>query len=862
MSFLSPQVCHSCPHKLVIPGADQESRSHPGYKRVIPVPTSVSFLSPQVCHSWRRPGIQESPCIQACHSCPHKCVIPGTDQESRSHPGYKCVIPVPTSVSFLSPPSVSFLAQTRNPGVTLYTSVSFLSPQVCHSCPHKLVIPGTDQESRSHPGYKCVIPVPTSVSFLSPQVCHSWRRPGIQESPWIQVCHSCPHKCVIPGTDQESRSHPGYKCVIPVPTSVSFLAQTRNPGVTLYTSVSFLSPQACHSCPHKRVIPGEDQESGSHPVYKCVIPVPTSLSFLAQTRNPVPTSLSFLAQTRNPGVTLYTSVSFLSPQACHSCPHKLCHSLAQTRNPGVTLYTSVSFLSPQAVSFLSPQVCHSWRRPGIQESPWIQVCHSWSPQACHSCPHKLCHSWHRPGIQESPCIQACPSCPHKCVIPGADQESRSHPGYKRVIPVPTSLSFLAQTRNPGVTLYTSVSFLSPQVCHSCPHKLVIPGADQESRSHPVYKCVIPVPASVSFLAQTRNPGVTLNTSVSFLSPQACHSCPHKCVIPGADQESRSHPVYKCVIPVPTSVSFLSPQVCHSWRRPGIQESPWIQVCHSCPHKCVIPVPTSLSFLAQTRNPGVTLYTSVSFLSPQACHSCPHKLVIPGTDQESRSHPGYKRVIPVPTSLSFLSPQVCHSWRRPGIQESPCIQACHSCPHKRVIPVPTSVSFLAQTRNPGVTLYTSVSFPVPTSCVIPGADQESRSHPGYKCVIPVPTSVSFLSPQACHSWHRPGIQESPCIQVCHSWRRPACHSGHSHPEYKRVIPVPTSVSFLSPQACHSCPHKRVIPGADQESRSHPGYKCVIPVPASVSFLAQTRNPGVTLDRQPGGFLVCRPGMTTR
>ncbi len=549
------QVCHSCPHKLVIP-----------------VPTSVSFLSPQACHSWRRPGIQESPCIQACHSWPHKLVIPVTDQESRSHPGY----------------------------------LSFLSPQACHSCPHKRVIPGTDQESRSHPEYKRVIPVPTSVSFLSPQVCHSWHRPGIQESPCIQVCHSCPHKLVIPGADQESRSHPVYKRVIPVPTSVSFLSPQvchswRRPGIQESPWI-----QVCHSCPHKRVIP-------------------------------VPTSVSFLAQTRNPGVTLDTSVSFLSPQACHSCPHKLVipgadqesrshpvykcvipgttslSFLAQTRNPGVTLYTSVSFLSPQ--------VCHSWRRPGIQESLWIQVCHS---------------------------------CPHK-----------------RVIPVPTSVSFLAQTRNPGVTLYTSVSFLSPQACHSCPHKCVIPGADQESRSHPVYKRVIPVPTSVipvptslSFLAQTRNPGVTLDTSVSFLSPQACHSCPHKCVIPGADQESRSHPGYKCVIPVPTSVSFLSPQACHSWHRPGIQESPWIQVCHSCPHKRVIPVadqesrshswrrPGILVFARNdnsmiriavdswsARNPGVTLDTSVSFLSPQVCHSCPHKRVIPGADQESRSHPG-------------------------------------------------------------------------------------------------------------------------------------------------------------------------------------------------------------------------------
>ena len=731
VSFLSPQACHSWRR----PGIQespwiQACHSSCPHKCVIPVPTSVSFLSPQVCHSWRRPGIQESPWIQACHSCPHKCVIPGTDQESRSHPGYKCVIPVPTSLSFL--------AQTRNPGVTLYTSVSFLSPQACHSCPHKCVIPGADQESRSHPEY-CVIPVPTSVSFLSPQAvsflspqaCHSWRRPGIQESPCIQACHSCPHKLVIPGADQESRSHPVYKRVIPVPTSVSFLSPQvchswRRPGIQESPCI-----QVCHSCPHKRVIPGTDQESRSHPGYKCVIPGPTSVSFL---------SPQVCHSWRRPGIQESPWI-----QVCHSCPHKCVTSLsflsrshpvykcvipvptslsflAQTRNPGVTLYTSVSFLSPQA--------CHSWRRPGIQESPWIQVCHS---------------------------------CPHK-----------------RVIPVPTSCVIPGR---PGIqeSLYTSVS--SPQVCHSCPHK-----------------CVIPVPTSVSFLAQTRNPGVTLDTSVSFLSPQVCHSwrrpgiqespciqvchsCPHKRVIPGADQESRSHPGYKCVIPVPTSVSFLSPQACHSWHRPGIQESPWIQVCHSCPHKRVIPVPTSVSFLSPQachswRRPGIQESPWI-----QVCHSCPHKRVIPGADQESRSHPGYKRVIPGADQ---------ESRSHPG--------------YKRVIPVPTSVSFLAQTRNPGVTLN---------------------------------TSVSFLSPQACHSWRRPGIQESPWIQVC-----------------------------------HSCPHKCVIPGADQESRSHPGYKCVIPVPASVSFLAQTRNPGVTLDRvipvptsvsflaqtrNPGvtldGFLVC-------
>ena len=65
---------------------------------------------------------------------------------------------------------------------------------------------------------------------------------------------------------------------------MSFLAKTRNPGVTLDTSVSFL----------------------------------------AKTRNPgvtLDTSVSFLAKIRNPGVTLDTSVSFL----------------AKIRNPGVTL---------------------------------------------------------------------------------------------------------------------------------------------------------------------------------------------------------------------------------------------------------------------------------------------------------------------------------------------------------------------------------------------------------------------------------------------------------------------------------------------------------------------------------------------
>ena len=717
MSFLSPQACHSCPHKL--------------------------------CHSWHRPGIQESPCIQACHSCPHKLchscphklVIPGADQESRSHSWIQSsVIPVPTSVSFLSPQAChscphKLCHSWRRPGIQESPCI-----QACHSCPHKLCHSWRRPVCHSR-SQTCN----TSLSFLSPQACHSWRRPGIQESPWIQACHSCPHKRVIP-----------------VPTSVSFLAQTRNPGVTLYTSVSFLSPQACHSCPHKLVIPGAAQESRSHPGYKRVIPVPTSVSFL---------SPQACHSWRRPGIQESPWI-----QVCHSCPHKCVIPV------------------PTSVSFLSPQVCHSWHRPGIQESPCIQACHSCPHKLCHSCPHKLCHSWRRPGIQESPWIQVCHSCPHK-----------------RVIPVPTSVSFLAQTRNPGVTLNTSVSFLSPQACHSCPHKLVIPGADQESRSHPVYKRVIPVPTSLSFLAQT---------SVSFHeSPwiQVCHSCPHKCVIPGADQESRSHPGYKCVIPVPTS--------------------------------CVIPVPTSLSFLAQTRNPGVTLDTSVSFLSPQVCHSCPHKcvipgadqesgphkLVIPGTDQESRSHPVYKCVIPVPTSLSFLA-----QTRNPGVTLYTSVsflspQACHSCPHKRVIPVPTSVSFLSP----------QVCHSWPHKLVIPGADQESRSHPGYKCVIPVPTSVSFLaqtrnpgvtlytsvsflspqavsflaqtrnpgvtlytsvsflSSQACHSWRRPGIQESPCIQVC-----------------------------------HSCPHK-----------------CVIPVPASVSFLAQTRNPGVTLDRQPGGFLVC-------
>ena len=192
------------------------------------------------------------------------------------------------------------------------------------------------------------------------------------------------------------------------------------------------------------------------------------------------------------------------------------------------------------------------------------------------------------------------------------------------------MSFLAKTRNPGVT------------------KCVIPGEDQESRSHQVChswrRPGIQESPSVSFLAKTRNPAGSYEDASSnpFCWESSCHSWRRPgiqaVVIPGEDQESRSH------------------QVCHSWRRPGIQESP------------------SVSFLAKTRNPGVT------------------KCVIPGEDQESRSH------------------QVCHSWRRPGIQavvipgedqESRSHQVCHSRRRPGIQESP-SVSFLAKTRNPGVT----------------------------------------------------------------------------------------------------------------------------------------------------------------
>ena len=115
---------------------------------------------------------------------------------------------------------MSFLAKTRNPGVTLDRQPWY-------------VIPGEDQESRSN------------------QVCHSWRRPGIQESPWIaspgmsflaKTRNPGVTKCVIPGEDQESRSHPGSPALvchswrrpgIQESPSVSFLAKTRNPGVTI-----------------------------------------------------------------------------------------------------------------------------------------------------------------------------------------------------------------------------------------------------------------------------------------------------------------------------------------------------------------------------------------------------------------------------------------------------------------------------------------------------------------------------------------------------------------------------------------------------------------------------------------------------
>ena len=114
------------------------------------------------------------------------------------------------------------------------------------------------------------------------------------------------------------------------------------------------------------------------------------------------------------------------------------------------------------------------------------------------------------------------------------------------------------------------------------------------------------------------------------------------------------------------------------------------------------------------------------------------------------------------------------------------------------------------RRPGIQESPSVSFLAKTRNPA-GSNEAASSNP-------------FCWECSCHSWRRSGIQESPWIQVCHSRRRPgiqespwiqACHS--------RRRPGIQESPWI--QACHSWRRRGI-----QES-------------PSVSFLAKTRNPEV-------------------
>ncbi len=102
-------------------------------------------------------------------------------------------------------------------------------------------------------------------------------------------------------------------------------------------------------------------------------------------------------------------------------------------------------------------------------------------------------------------------------------------------------------------------YASPQVCRSCPHK-----------------CVVPVPTSVSFLAKTRNPGVAIMKTYMTRKPGS--RIESGTGIAWNDNSMRritakSVRVTSVIKSALYTLSFLSPQVCHSWRRSGIQESP-------------------------------------------------------------------------------------------------------------------------------------------------------------------------------------------------------------------------------------------------------------------------------------------------
>ena len=265
--------------------------------------------------------------------------------------------------------------------------------------------------------------------------------------------------------------------------------------------------------------------------------------------------------------------------------------------------------------------------------------------------------------------------------------------------------------------------------------------------------------------------------------------PSLCVIPGPDQESST--LCLCAFPL-----------CHSWPRPGIQYfvplclSSFVPLflCAFVPSLCVIsgpdqessvryeilyfrfppirsnvipyeaPASRSVSFLAQTRNPVL-------------CAFVPSLCVIPGPDQESST-----LCLCASLPLCLCAFPLCHSWPRLGIQYF--VPLC--------LPF---VSFLAQTRNPVLCAFVPLflcAF-VPSLCVIPGPDQESKR---------VSLRVKPRHPVACHSWPRPGIQGP--------FRYPG------YPGY----PLPDDS-----QHCHSRLDPESRGRQHQETSMNPGYQII-------------------------------------